>query len=121
MTITQQLHAECRGYKAFDVIISQSGTDAPVVAKELEDTVGDVLMSYAMSAGTYNISGTFPAGRTVVMPIGNGNLDNDTARYFKAWQAGANAVTLWAATDADFNSFSNDFSELHLEIRVYNN
>lgn len=121
MTLAQQLNAECRGYKAFDVIISQSGTDAPTVTKELEDTVQGVSMAYAMTAGTYNISGPFPVGRTVIMPISNGNLDNDSARYFKAWQAGTNAVTLWAATDADFNNFSNDFSELNLEIRVYNN
>ena len=120
MTLQQQLNAECRGYKAFDVIISQTGTNNPTVTKELEDTIGSVSMAYAMSAGTFNITGDFPEGRTVVMPIGNGNLDNDSARYFKAWTPSANVVTLWAATDADFNNFSNGFSELHFEIRVYN-
>jgi hypothetical protein len=117
-------------YKVYTAILSQNGTGAPS-ANILENTIGNIVWSYS-SAGNYlaTLAGAFTSQKTFFYVSSEADYNPPGQIYIQ------NIRTLTRITDGIVNLnqtnlnftagvFSsagnvNDFTNLYLEIRVYN-
>lgn len=117
-------------YLVYTALMSQSGTNAPTVTI-LENTIGDIVWTYS-SVGSYNgtLSGAFPANK-VFWTIGSDSSYNNGPQAYNS-----QIRTIYRLTDDLINlsnvklaftagvftsaSYSNNISNVPIEIRVYN-
>lgn len=123
-----------QGYKTYKVVLDQAGTAAPVVIKELENSLGLKVEYQYNGIGTYSViidnllfqspTLTFD-GRFVEAFMSPGIFNTTTETYdSNASVAFFNVVAI--TTNKDFTTpsdglLTNNYYSAILEIRVYNN
>jgi hypothetical protein len=117
-------------YKVYTAILSQNGTGAPS-ANILENTIGNIVWSYS-SAGNYlaTLAGAFTSQKTffyVSSQAGYNPVPQTYTQNIRTLTRITDGIVNLNQTNLNFTAgvFSsagsvNDFSNLYLEIRVYN-
>ena len=117
-------------YKVYTALLTQNGTGAPS-ANILENTIGNIVWSYS-SAGNYlaTLAGAFTSQKTffyVSSQAGYNSVPQTYTQNIRTLTRVTDGIVNLNQTNLNFTAgvFSsagsvNDFSNLYLEIRVYN-
>ena len=107
-------------YLIYAARLTQSGTDAPVVAAEYENTIGAIVWSRS-NVGIYvaTLAGAFVVNKTSINCWFN--FDSVSALYTNCAlvAANANTVRFFTYSDTSFTNADLDGDGLFVEIRVY--
>jgi hypothetical protein len=106
-------------YKVYSAIVTQVGTNDPVVVAELENTLGAPVAWYRQAQGTYYAEsfGSFTAGKTVII-VGTSYTGDYSASVFRDHDTYPDQVFIDTVNTSgvDDSLLNNRF----IEIRVYN-
>lgn len=106
-------------YTVYTALLTQTGTNAPT-ATILENTIGNITFTYD-DTGSYNISGSFPSGKTTCIISNIGQVLSDDISVRANIIADNIYISTTSVNFAGTNNYSDDIlQDTPIEIRVYN-
>jgi hypothetical protein len=118
-------------YKVYTALLSQSGTNAPV-ATVLENTLGGTVVWAYSSTGSYSatLAGAFPANKLFFIVQQDAAYNNAPQQYnqkIRSFTRVNNDIVFLSNAELNFTAgaftsagYFNNFSNVGIEIRVYN-